>query len=73
MNNSTNNPQIHETNMFLINNLEREKMNKLKRNMWIQDTRPKTVDPNRYLLHTYDTVPQVKIYRPYRREFGFRP
>ena len=53
---------------------EREKMNNLKRNLWVQDSvKFKTVDPNRYLLRKYDPVPQVKIHRPYRREFGIHP
>ena len=48
-------------------------MNNVKRNLWLQDSRSKTVDPNRYILRTYDSVPQVKIHRPYRREFGIHP
>lgn len=53
--------------------LEREKVNNVKRNLRLQDSRPKSVDPNRYLLRAYDSEPQVKIHRPYRREFGIHP
>ncbi|XP_028409357.1 uncharacterized protein LOC114531961 [Dendronephthya gigantea] len=52
---------------------EREKMNNARRNAWLQDSKFKTVDPNRYLLRTYDSTPQVKIHRPYRKEFGIHP
>ena len=53
--------------------VERDKMKNVKRDLWLQDSTSKTVDPDRYILRTYDSVPQVRIHRPYRKEFGIHP